>query len=136
MSSSSVIESPPGAPSRGGRHGSTVSVPVGRNTKAGPSGAPRPAPEPQTTAFSSADAAELAARRAAEAKLEARLRGWKPLTLWYAFWAIVIAIGSISSLGAGHVGSFFIGVALSAACVKYTHYLYNGGRRRVWFFIW
>lgn len=91
------------------------------------------APPPR---FSQNDATELAARRAADAKLESRLHGWKPLTMWYALWAIAIAIGGISSLASGQVGAFFLAGALCGACTKYAHYLYHGGRRRVWFFIW
>jgi hypothetical protein len=154
MSSTSTIASPPLTPEPDGERKSTINhsvsveeeairvqmpsgeTPSGAASESGSAGAARRAAGAQVGGFSCADAEELAARRTAEAKLEARLRGWKPLTLWYAFWAIVIAIGSISSLGGGHVGAFFIGAALTACCLKYTHYLYNGGRRRVWFFIW
>jgi hypothetical protein len=101
-------------------------------TSAGP-GVSAPSAPP---AFSAKDAAELAARREAEARLEAKLRGWKPLTIWYAAWAILIAIGSFSALGSGQAGAGLFGLALCAAAIKYAHYLYNGGRRRVWFFIW
>jgi hypothetical protein len=130
MSANTILEARPTSPSYDGTGNSDESL-------APPlSPTPPPPPDREASAFSQRDATELAARRAADAKLQARLRGWKPLTIWYAFWAIVIAIGAVSSLGSGQVGSFLLGAAICAACVKYTHYLYNGGRRRVWFFIW
>jgi hypothetical protein len=86
--------------------------------------------------LSPSDEQELAARRAHDAKLEAKLHGWKPLPVWYAFWAILFGIGAIAALGKGQVGVFFVGVVICGLCAKYVHYLYNGGRRRVWFVIW
>ena len=76
------------------------------------------------------------ARRAYDAKLEARLRGWKPLSIWYAFCASLLAIGGISALGAGQVGVFFGCIVACALCLTCVHYLYNCGRRRVWFIFW
>jgi len=86
--------------------------------------------------LSQSDAAELAARRAADARLAARLHGWKPIVLWYALWAAFTGVATISSLGAGHVAASLASVIVCALCAKYAHYLYNGGRRRVWFVIW
>jgi hypothetical protein len=145
MSSSPSLEAPTGVEYDGIRVGArpmaddaaarpTADRDAGSTGEAPTTGGP--APECGAPTFSQKDAEELRARRAADAKLEARLRGWNPLTLWYAFWAIAIAIGALSSLGSGQVGAALLGAGICAACVKYTHYLYNGGRRRVWFFIW
>jgi hypothetical protein len=130
MSSNAILEAPPAGRAYDGAMDGDESIAPAQSITL------PPAPNREEPAFSQRDAAELAARRAADAKLEARLRGWKPLTIWYAFWAVVIAIGAVSSLGSGQVGTFLLGVAICAACVKYTHYLYNGGRRRVWFIFW
>ncbi len=85
--------------------------------------------------LSQKDAEELAARRAHDAKLTAKYHGWKPLVIWYALWATLFGVGAISSLAAGKVGVCVVGIVLCALCLKYAHYLYNGGRRRVWFVI-
>lgn len=95
-----------------------------------------PKRQPARSALSGADAAELAARRAYDLALEARYHGWKSLTIWYAFWAVLIGIGAITAFAHGQVGAGMIALVLLALCVKYIHYLYNGGRRRVWFIIW
>jgi hypothetical protein len=99
----------------------------------------RPALAPSKTAvptLSSADAAELAARRSYDAKLEAKLHGWKPLTIWYTVWGSLLALGTITSFANGSAGGGFVLLILCGLCFKYVHYLYNGGRRRVWFVIW
>jgi hypothetical protein len=129
MSSNAILDAPPAGPAYGGTKDTKESLAPAQSITP-------PTLDREVPVFSQTDAAELAARRAADAELEARLRGWKPLTIWYAFWAVVIAIGAVSSLGSGQVGTFLLGAAICAACVKYTHYLYNGGRRRVWFFFW
>ena len=98
--------------------------------------ASRTQPQASGTQLSLSDAQELAARRAHDAKLEAKLHGWRPLPVWYAFWAILAGISAIAGLANGQVGVFFIGVVICALCAKYVHYLYNGGRRRVWFVFW
>jgi hypothetical protein len=99
------------------------------STDSPPDGAPR-------ARLSQSDAAELAARRAADAKLAARLHGWKPIVLWYTLWAVLLAVGAISSLGSGQPTAGLLGLGFCALSAKYAHYLYNGGRRRVWFVIW
>ncbi len=95
-----------------------------------------PVAEVHAARLSQSDAAELAARRAADARLAVRLHGWKPIVLWYALWAILTAVGAISSLASGQVTASLVSVIICALCAKYAHYLYNGGRRRVWFVIW
>ncbi len=86
--------------------------------------------------LSSADARELAARRARDAELEARLHGWKPLPIWYAFWSVLLGILAIVVLVHGQVLAFLGCAALSGVAAWYVRYLYNGGRRRVWFIFW
>jgi hypothetical protein len=93
-------------------------------------------PEEHSILMSQRDAAELAARRAHDAQLAVKYYGWKPLVIWYAFWALVFAIAALSSLASGGIGTFFVGAAVSGLSAKYSHYLYNGGLRRVWFVIW
>jgi len=78
------------------------------------------------------DEAELTARRAAEARQLAKYRGWKPLPIWYTFWAILIAIGG---LVAGNVGTALACLVVAGLLGWYVHYLYNGGKHRVWFII-
>jgi len=95
-----------------------------------------PVAEVQAARLSQSDAAELAARRAADVRLAARLHGWKPIVLWYTLWALLTGVGAISSLASGQVTASLVGVLICALCAKYAHYLYNGGRRRVWFVIW
>jgi hypothetical protein len=77
------------------------------------------AKDAQRPSLSSADARELAARRARDVKLEASLHGWKPLPIWYAFW----------------VGTTWHSPHRRSRS-RYVRYLYNGGRRRVWFIFW
>ncbi len=96
----------------------------------------RPDPRLDSGRMSQADAEELQTRRAAEARLVARLRGWKPIVLWYSLWTVLLGIGAISSLASGQVGASLITLGITGLCAKYAHYLYNGGRRRVWFVIW
>jgi hypothetical protein len=98
----------------------------------------RATPEVQQHAsqLSQNEAAELAARRAAEAKLLARLQGWKAIVIWYVLWSILAAISAISALSSGQAGPFFIGAVICALCATYACYLFNGGRRRVWFVVW
>jgi hypothetical protein len=96
-----------------------------------------PAPVAVTTqGLTAAVAAELEARRQADARLHARLTGWKPLTCWYATWTGILAIGGVVGLADGQVGVFLIALVLGAASAKYAHYLYHGGRRRVWLGFW
>ena len=95
-----------------------------------------PGAAPYPSGLSDADAQELAARRAYDAVVQAKLHGWKLLTIWYAFWCVTFGIASLVGLVHGQVGVFFVGLLVSAASGRYTHYLYNGGRYRVWFFIW
>jgi hypothetical protein len=85
--------------------------------------------------MSQRDYEELAARRAHDAEMEKKYRGWKPLTLWYSFWAALFALGGISALTTGQVGVFLVALVLCALCVLYVRNLYNGGRHRVWFVI-
>jgi hypothetical protein len=99
------------------------------------SSAPAPSKTP-LPALSSADAVELAARRSYDAKLEAKLHGWKPLPIWYTVWGILLALGTIASFANGSPGGGFVLLVLCGLCFKYVHYLYHGGRRRVWFVIW
>ena len=40
--------------------------------------------------MSQQDAAELAARRALDAQVRPKYSGWKPLTVWYAFWCVAL----------------------------------------------
>jgi hypothetical protein len=81
------------------------------------------------------DAQELAARRAHDARLEAKYRGWKPLVVWYSFWTTMLLISAVYGLVSGAFGGFLVAAVLAALVGKYTQYLYNGGRRRVWFLI-
>jgi hypothetical protein len=101
-----------------------------------PAGTEVPIVEDRAACLSQSDAAELAARRAADARLAARFHGWKAIVIWYALWAVIVGIGAISSLASGQAGPFFVGALICALSAKYAHYLYNGGRRRVWFVIW
>jgi hypothetical protein len=78
------------------------------------------------------DEAELRARRAAEAAQIAKYHGWKPLPIWYTFWAIVFAVGGLVS---GNVGTTLTGLVIAGLLGWYVHYLYNGGKHRVWFII-
>lgn len=89
-----------------------------------------------TSQLSRSDAQELAARRAQDERIRAKYHGWKPLVIWYVFWATLIGIGGIASLAAANIGGFFISAILCGLALKYAHYLYHGGRRRVWFVIW
>jgi hypothetical protein len=122
--------------------GARASIPVveqnAYSTMAGAASTARATPHAAapTSGMSDADARELAGRRAADAAQYARLHGWKPLTLWYTFWAVLIGIGAITAFAHGEVGAGFIALVLLALCAKYVHYLYHGGRRRVWFVIW
>ena len=93
-------------------------------------------PAEQSVLMSQRDAAELAARRAEDARLAAKYHGWKPLVIWYAFWSALFGIGALSALASGGAGAFFVAAAISGLSAKYSHYLYNGGRHRVWFVIW
>jgi hypothetical protein len=93
-------------------------------------------PDDRSVLMSQRDVAELAARREHDARLAAKYRGWKPLVIWYAFWCLMFGIGAISALGSGNAGGFFVCAAVSGLSAKYSHYLYNGGLRRVWFVIW
>jgi hypothetical protein len=120
------VTGPPVLVSDGARHELTVERPASLAH----------APKRSASGLSSADAAELAARRAHDAELEAKLHGWKPLPIWYTVWGILLAIGTITSFGNGQVGGGFVLLVLCGLCFKYVHYLYNGGRRRVWFVIW
>ena len=83
--------------------------------------------------MSQQDTAELAARRALDAQVRAKYRGWKPLTVWYAFWCVALAVGAFASITKSFVGFLILAVAAGLAG-WYTKYLYDGGTRRVWFF--
>ena len=76
--------------------------------------------------------AELKARLALDA---AKYEGIKPLVVWYAFWTALCAISAVYGLATGAVGGAAVAAVLMAVAAAYTVYLYNGGRRRVWFFI-
>jgi hypothetical protein len=78
------------------------------------------------------DAVELNAYRAAQAKAEARYHGWRPLPIWYTCWAILIAIGGISS---GSAGGVVGGLVVAGLLGLYVRYLYRGGKYRVWFVV-
>lgn len=82
------------------------------------------------------DAQELAARHVSQARAQAHLRGWKPLTIWYVLWMLLAGWAAVASLFSGKVGAGFALAAVSVAAGAYAKYLYNGGRRRVWFFVW
>ena len=87
-------------------------------------------------ALSSRDATELAARRAASAALLEKYKGFKPLMLWYSAWAILFVAGAFSAFSTkGGVGPGFICLGLAALSALYARYLFRGGLRRVWFFI-
>jgi hypothetical protein len=107
-------------------------------TDALPSVGPLSQPEPvvNDVRLSQADADELHARRVAEARLVARLHGWKPIVVWYSLWTVLLGIGAISGLSSGQVEPSLVTCGIAGLCAKYAHYLYNGGRRRVWFIIW
>lgn len=83
----------------------------------------------------SADARELAARRDADARLAAKYTGWKPLVFWYISWAVLCVVGAISMLSTKMVASGLVALVLAGLALLYARYLYNGGLRRVWFFI-
>jgi hypothetical protein len=83
--------------------------------------------------MSRSDQAELAAYRAAQARRTAKYHGWKPLPLWYAFWALLAAGGAVASLASGGIVAGLAGFIVSGLIGWYIHYLYNGGRYRVWF---
>lgn len=87
------------------------------------------------TEYTPGDAEELAARRAVDAKLRAKYTGWKPLVFWYAFWTVLFAIGALSALFNGQFGVFLVSAVFTVLGFMYAKYLYNGGRRRVWFVI-
>jgi hypothetical protein len=91
---------------------------------------------PPVPQMSLADAQELAARRQHDAKVRASITGWKPLALWYTGWAALLVIVAFVSVASGGIAAFFLCLAIAVASGKYAHYLYNGGRRRVWFFFW
>jgi hypothetical protein len=110
--------------------GGHTPIPVPKRSTSRPGGATAPG------GMSRADQDELTARRATDAAREAKLHGWKPLTCWYTGWAVLLVIAAISSLAAGSVFAGLFAVLLAAAAGKYAHYLYNGGRRRVWFIFW
>lgn len=84
-------------------------------------------------------AAELAALKTSIAREEARLRakytGWKPLTIWYTLWALLIGFASVTSLFAGQLLVFLGGALLTGLVCLYAKYLYGGGRYRVWFVV-
>jgi hypothetical protein len=86
--------------------------------------------------MSQRDAAELASRRAHDVKVAAAYRGWNFLVIWYVFWTGLLVIGSFSALVSGSAGVVLVGLILAGLSGWYSHYLYNGGRRRVWFFFW
>lgn len=70
-----------------------------------------------------------------QARRQAKYTGWKPLTLWYTVWALLIGFGSIRALIAGDFGAFLIGALATGLICLYVKYLYTGGTHRVWFFI-
>lgn len=82
---------------------------------------------------------ELAALKADIARQQARQRakytGWKPLTIWYSLWAVLVGLGSVSALLAGEPGVFLGGALVTAMICLYVRYLYAGGTFRVWFFV-
>jgi len=88
--------------------------------------------------MSDRDFYELSARRAADAALLSKYQGWKPLVIWYTAWTALLvagAFGSFSAKGGGGIGVGFICLGLAALSALYARYLYRGGLRRVWFFI-
>lgn len=89
-----------------------------------------------TTQGNRADAEELARFRAHRDQQDAKFTGWKPLTIWYAFWALLFGFAALKSLFSGQFATFFVGLIAAGLAAKYVSYLYNGGRRRVWFLIW
>jgi hypothetical protein len=95
-----------------------------------------PAAAAPAASMSRADQAELAARRARDAQAEARLHGWKPLTLWYTGWALLLVIVAIVAFSSDGALGGLVALLFAAGSGKYAHYLYNGGRRRVWFVFW
>ncbi len=97
---------------------------------------PSDAAQQPVSQLSASDAAELAARRAAQAKLEASLRGWKAIVVWYAGWSVLLAIAAVSALSSGQIGASFTSAAICGLSGLYARYLFNGGRRRVWFVVW
>jgi hypothetical protein len=74
----------------------------------------------------------LKARRVAEARQIAKYHGWKPLPIWYTFWAVLFAIGGLAS---GSVGTALTGLVIAGLLGWYVHYLYNGGKYRAWFIL-
>ena len=81
------------------------------------------------------DAAALEAYRQQALRYRESITGWKPLVFWYGFWMIAFGIGTISALFSGEVGVFFVGLVITGLLFLYTRYLFRGGTRRVWFFI-
>lgn len=112
-----------------------------------------PSPEPTTFASSSPMAqasahdvvteasavAELASLKGQlaqeEADFIAKYTGWKPLVLWYAAWAALLAFSAVAALVQTQFLVFLLAGGLSALSGIYARYLYRGGLRRVWFFI-
>lgn len=93
------------------------------------------APPPTSNGLTDSDASELAARRAEEARIRAKYTGLNPLPVWYGFWAVVIGISAIVGLAHGQFGVFLLGATASAGCALYTRYLWRGGLKRWFFFI-
>jgi len=96
--------------------------------------------KPIPTLREAADATtELAALRRHLAQQEvaeaARFTGFKPLVIWYLAWALLTAVGSLTSLISGQLAAFVALAGLSCGAALYARYLFNGGRWRVWFFI-
>lgn len=85
--------------------------------------------------LSERDAKELAAFRAEQARMLARYTGWKPLTVWYALWAVLFALAAMAGVDRGNVAACLGAGVLAGICALYTQYLYRGGTRRVWFVI-
>ena len=112
---------------------------MGNEAKTVQKAAPVQSVVPARPAASDASAAELKALKASIARQAATQRakytGWKPLTIWYTFWALVFACGAAAALVAGAVPVFMAGAVVTALICLYIRYLYRGGTRRVWFVI-